>query len=117
MLVGCGINHLILHGGRRLVGLLVHPKIVDLKPETDLLLLSKRCWLAIGGLYLGPDLVGANHKITGTDLAGGDGLHLIGKNQRGGSKLLIAKIGHGIATAENAGLVAVYVLHHYVKPV
>src|ERR1041385_3204778 len=106
MLVGCGINNLIFHGGRGLVGLLVEPKIIDLEPEIDLLLLSKGSGLAVRRLYLGPDLVGSDHEVAGTDFTRRNRLHLVGQNQRGGSELLVAEVGDGIAAAEDAGFVA-----------
>src|SRR5258708_17977447 len=107
MVLGWGGYYLVFHRGRRLVGLLVNAKIVDLEPEIDLFFLGERGWLAVRRADLGPDLVRADDEISGADFARRDRLHLVGKNQRGRSKLLIAKIGNGIAAAENAGFVAV----------
>src|SRR6478672_3022194 len=101
MLVGCGIDNLIFDRGGRLVGLLVEPEIIDLKPETDLLLLSKGSGLAVRGLHLGSDFVGADDEVAGADFARRDWLHLVCQDQRGGSKLLVAEVGDSIAAAED----------------
>src|SRR5438105_6076791 len=100
MLVGCGIDNLIFHRGRRLVGLLVEPEIIDLEPEIDLFLLSKGGWLAVGGLHLGTNFVGPNHEVASADFARRDWLHLVSQDQRGGSELFVAEVGDGIAAAE-----------------
>src|SRR5712672_606600 len=117
MLVRRGVYYLVLNRGRRLVGLLVNTKIVNLKPEIDLFFLLKRGRLAIGRLDFRPDLVGTDYEVSGANFAGRDRLHLVGKDQSGGSELFVAKVGNGIAAAENTSLVAVYVFHHHVKPV
>src|SRR5258707_4821410 len=117
MLVRCRVYYLVVNRGRRLVGLLVNTKIVNLKPEIDLFFLLKRGRLAIGRLDLRPDLVGTDYEVSGANFTGRDGLHLVGKNQRGRSEILVAKGENGIAAAENVRLVSVYVFHHHVKPV
>src|SRR5882724_2747427 len=117
MLVRRGVYYLILNRGRRLVGLLVNTKIVNLKPEIDLFFLLEGRRLAIGRLDFRPDFIGADYEVSGANFARRDGLHLVGQYQRGGSELFVAKVGNGVATAENAGLVAVYVFHYHVKPV
>src|SRR6202045_5513467 len=100
MLVGRGVYYLIFDRGRRLVRLLVNPKIVNLKPEVDLFFLLKSGRLAVGRLHLGPDLVGADPEVSRANFACRDGLHLVGKNQRGRSEFFVAKIGDGVAAAE-----------------
>src|SRR5712671_2032450 len=97
MLLGCGVYHLVFHRGRRLVSLLVNTKIVDLEPEIDLFFLGERGRLAVRRADLGPDLVRADDEISGADFARRDRLHLVGKYQRGRSKLLVTEIGNGIA--------------------
>src|SRR6185312_12706580 len=105
MLVGGGVYHLVFHRGRRLVGLLVNAKIVNLKPEIDLLFFGKRGRLAVSRSDLRPNFVGADHKISSADFARRNRLHLVSKNQRGRSKFFIAEIGDSIAAAEDAGLI------------
>src|SRR5258707_796714 len=117
MLVRRGVYYLVLNRGRRLVGLLVNTKIVNLKPEIDLFFLLERRRLAIGRLDFRPDFVGADYEVSGANFARRDWLHLVGKNQRGRSEFLVAKVGNGIAAAENTSLIAVYVFHHHVQPV
>src|SRR6476620_6324653 len=117
MLVRRGVYHLVLHRGRRLVGLLVDAKIVNLKPEIDLFFFGERGWLAVRRADLGPDLVRSDDEVSGTDFARRDWFHLVSKNQRGRSKLFVTEIGDRIAAAENTGFVAIHVFHYHIKPV
>src|ERR1041385_8930498 len=100
MLVGSGVYHLVLNRGRGLVGLLINAKIVNLKPEIDLLFFSKRSRFAISRPNLGPHFVGADHEVTGADFARRDRFHLVSQNQGGRSKLFVAEIGDSITAAD-----------------
>src|SRR3974377_295800 len=95
----------------------INSEVIDLHLEVHLLVTFKADWLAVGGGYPGPNLHRPDYEVAGSNVLGGNRLHLVGQNQRGRHEALIPEIRYLQALAPGSLAVAVNVLHDYIEAV
>src|SRR5579872_6346817 len=109
--------HIVLNCGRSLVRFVVHTKVVNLHPETHLLIAFESHGLSVGRRNSRADFGRANHKHSRTHVLGRYWLHEIGYDQRRSFQFVIREIWYLNAFAPGSDPVTVDVLNHDVHTV